>query len=268
MKQNVWGNLTALFTALCLVLSGCALLKPAWHFEVETRRVAFDRSYAKDGTLLAGVDYELPHLKLEHDALAHSNEPPEAMAAARDAFNDEMERYLRELPALGVLRTMAADGKMLSERSGFDFSGAYLAQLSVSNVYRTQRLVSVCVRGEEQTGGAHPTPCAVAWNYDLKTARFLVWGELTDRPDEFREKLAEEIGAQLEASGGSERFFPDWMERLGNAQAFFAENGLHLVFPVYEAAPFSEGTPEFTVPYEGLSPYWNAYGRELLKKDG
>lgn len=266
MRRNARKNRIALFAAFCLVFSGCALLKPAWHFEVQTRRAAFDRSYAKDGTLLAGVDYELPYLTLEHDALAHSAEPPTEMASARDAFNDEMERYLRELPALRALRTMAADDKTLSERGGFSLQSAYLARLSVESVYQTQRLVSVCLRGEEQTGGAHPTPCAVTWNYDLKGARFLVWGDLTDRPAALREKLTEEVAAQLAASGRAERFFPEWEERLADAQAYFAEDGLHLVFSTYEIAPFSEGTPEFVIAYETLAPYWNAYGRELLKE--
>ena len=243
------GNLIAALTALCLVLGGCALFKPAWHFETETRRMAYEQSYANDGTLLALVDYELPRLTLDHDSLAHSDEPPEAMAAVRDAFNAGMEGFYAGLPTVSELRAMAADDKRLSEAAGFALRGAYFCRLSPESVYQTQGLLSVCARGEEYAGGAHALPFAVAWNFDLSRGEFFVWGDLTDRPDDLRAKLMEEAGvADLEG-----------------AQVYFAGDGAHIVFSVYQIAPFSEGMPEFTVPYETLAPYWNARGRTLLQ---
>lgn len=214
--------------------------------------MAYEQSYANDGTPLAVVDYELPRLTLAHDALAHSAEPPEEMAAARDAFNGEMERFYAGLPALSGLRAMAAGDKAVSEAAGFAFRGAYLCRLSPESIYQTQGLLSVCARGEEYTGGAHALPFAVVWNFDLENGEFLVWGDFTDRPDELRAKLAEAAGtADLEG-----------------AQVYFTGDGAHVVFSVYRGAAFSEGMPEFTVPYETLAPYWNARGRELLKKEG
>ena len=245
-------NLIAALAALCLVLGGCALFKPAWYFETQTRRMAYEQSYAKDGTPLAIVDYELPRLTLAHDTLAHSDEPPEEMAAARDVFNAEMERFYVELPTLSELRSMAADDKTISEKAGFALRGAYLCRVSPESVYQTRRLLSVCARGETYTGGAHALPFAAVWNFDLERGEFLVWGDMTDRPDELGAKLAEEVG----------------VEDLEGAQVYFAGDGAHIVFSVYQIAPFSEGTPEFTVPYETLAPYWNARGRELLKKEG
>ena len=246
------GNLIAALTAFCLVLGGCALFKPAWHFETRTQRMAYEQSYANDGTLLAVVDYELPRLTLAHDALAHSDEPPKGMAAARDAFNTEMEGFYARLPALSELRSMAASDKAASEAAGFAFRGAYRSRLSPESVYQTQGLLSVCVRGEEYTGGAHALPFAMVWNFDLTRGEFLVWGDFTDRPEELRAKLEEETGAA----------------DLEDAQVYFAPDGAHIVFSVYQTAPFSEGMPEFAVPYETLAPYWNARGRELLKKEG
>lgn len=244
--------IAALLAALCLFLGGCAFFQPAWRFETQTRRMAYEQSYANNGTLLAFVDYELPRLTLEHDALAHSDEPPEEMAASRDAFNAEMDRFYAGLPAVGGLRAMAASDRAASEAAGFAFRGAYLCRVSPESVYRTQRLLSVCARGEEYTGGAHALPFAKVWNFDLERGEFLVWGDLTDRPDELRAKLAEAAGvADLEG-----------------AQVYFTGDGAHIVFSVYQIAPFSEGMPEFTVPYEALAPYWNARGRELLKKEG
>ena len=250
MRERV--NIIAALAALCLALGGCAFFKPAWHFETQTRRVAYEQGYAGDGTLLAVVDHELPRLTIAHDALAHSDEPPEEMAAARDAFNAEMERFSAGLPALGGLRTMASDDKAISEAAGFVFRGAYLSRLSPESVYQTERLLSVCARGVEYTGGAHALPYAVAWNFDLTRGEFFAWGDLTDRPDELCAKLAEGTGsADLEG-----------------AQVYFAPDGAHVVFSVYQIAPFSEGTPEYTVSYEELAPYWNARGRELLQKEG
>ena len=245
------GKLIAALTALCLILAGCALFSPAWHFEAEIRRMTYEQSYANDGTLLAVVDYELPRLTLAHDALAHSDEPPEEMAAVRDAFNAEMERFYGGLPALAELRAMAAYAKAVSE-TGFALHGAYLSRLSPESVYRTRRLLSVCARGEEYTGGAHALPFAVVWNFDLTRGEFLVWGDFTDRPEDLRAKLMEETGAA----------------DLEGAQVYFTEDGAHVLFPVYQIAPFSAGMPEFTVPYETLAPYWNALGRELLQKEG
>lgn len=214
--------------------------------------MAYEQSCANDGTALAVVDYELPRLTLAHDALAHSDEPPEEMAAARDAFNAEMERFYAGLPTLSELRAAAAADKAISEAAGFTLRGAYRSRLSPESVYQTRRLLSVCARGGEYTGGAHALPFAVAWNFDLERGEFLAWGDFTDRPDELYAKLTEETGvADLEG-----------------AQVYFAADGAHIIFPVYRIAPFSEGMPEFTVPYETLAPYWSARGRELLKKEG
>lgn len=260
-----------LLLAACALLAGCALLKPAWHFETETRRAVRDETSASDGTTLAEINVKLLYLTLEHDGLAHSAEPPAAMTRARDAFNDEMDRFAAELPTLRELRNAAASEKTLSEAGGFAFPGSYTVELKPESVYLTQRLLSVRVGGEADTGGAHPLPCATVWNFDLESGRFFAWSELTDRPDELRARLAEEIAAQLEASGAAERYFPDAAARIASlegAQVYFAEDGVRVAFSVYQIAPFSEGAPEFTVPYEALDACWNKRGREVLKKEG
>ncbi len=261
----------SLLLVLCFALAGCALLKPAWHFETETRRTARDEAFASDGTLLAEINVKLPYLTIEHDGLAHSAEPPAAMTGACDAFNAEMDRFAEELPPLRELRSAAASEKSLLEADGFVLPGAYSVEMRPESVYLTQRLLSVRVGGEAYAGGAHPLPCAAAWNYDLQDARFFAWSELTDRPDELRARLAEEIVAQLKASGKAERCFSDYAARIASlegAQVYFAEEGVRVAFSTYQIAPFSEGTPEFTVSYEALDGCWNKHGREVLKKEG
>lgn len=256
---------------LCALLASCALLRPAWHYELETRRAARDTAFANDGTELAEIDVKLPYLTVEHDGLPHSKEPPEDMTRVRDAFNAEMDRFAAALPTLRALRASAADERAVTERAGFAFPGGYSVRLEPESVYLTQRLVSVRVGGEAYTGGAHPLPCAAAWNYDLENGRFFAWSELTDRPDELRERLAGEIDAQLAASGAKERYFADLAARvrsLEGAQVYFAEDGVRVAFSAYQLAPFSEGAPEFTVSYEALAPYWNARGQKMLKKEG
>lgn len=276
MKQGRKNRISALavlivlLAAACAAVSGCALLKPAWRFEVKTKRMAYEQTHAKDGTLLATVDVKLPQLVITHDALAHSAEPPAAMTTARDVFNAEMERFHDGIPALSKLRTAASDDRSAAEKGGFAFREGYRVRLRPESVYQTRYLLSVCVRGEEYTGGAHPMPCAAVWNFDLEGGRFLTLGDMTDRVDDLRALLAKEIAEQIGTSGDASHYFADYAARtetLEGAQLYFAEDGLHVLFSVYQIAPFSEGEPEFVVSYAALKPYWNAYGRELLTRE-
>ncbi len=250
--------------ALCALLSGCAARRVEWRFAVETARAARDEAYARDGTLLASVDYELPRLALAGENAAPGAAPPEELAAVRDTFNAEMERFFEGLPTLRELRVAAADDRELLRRVGADSFSGYESRLAVAETWRTERLVSVCVRGAERTGGVHTIPYAAAWSFDLRDGRFLMWSDLTDRPDALRRALANEILAQIGTP--AEAYYPDYADdvrALEGACVWFGGDGVRVAFSAYQ---LSSDERTFTVPYARVAECWNAYGRELLEK--
>lgn len=249
--------------ALCLALSGCARGGSAavWSFECEQHRYA-DDFYASDGALLSWCSYSLPRLRLSCEG-GSGAEPPEGMAAAKEAFNAEAEHRLslleeeyRELEQLAVGR-YAVEGE-----EGFR---PCFQSLELTETRLTERLLCVRCEGLKDWGGERPLPCAAALCFDLKNGRFVTWRELTEDAEGLRSAMARELEAQLSEREG---FYPDAAERAAgafwDAEVYFADDGAHLIFPAYLLAPYSSELPELTVSYEALRPFLNEYGKELL----
>ncbi len=252
-----------LLLALVLTLSGCH--RGTWRLELETRRDA-DDAWAQDGTMLSWYTYELPRLAAV-PADGARGEPPEELSAACDAFNDEIEYWRAQLLA-------EYDEMEQHARAAFPERGIYgftsLGEsVELTQSWRTPRLLSVRADGLADWGGAaRPVPFAAAWSFDLAEGCFVSWEEMTDRPDALRKVFADAVLARIAAS--PEAYYPDCaaaVEALEGAALYFAADGVRLIFDTCVIAPRGEKLPEFTVPYETLAPYWNDYGRALLKEE-
>lgn len=254
----------AALLALCLTLAGCALRAPAWQFTLETRRDADDYT-ARDGTMLSWYAYELPRLTVEGGR--PGAEPPAEMTAACEAFNAEIARCRTLLgEEYHALEQLAIGTYIDNGAAGFQMTGQRFA---IVESRQTDRLLCVRADGCNDWGGAHPVEFTVVWNFDLASGAFVTWRDLTDRPDALRAVLASEMFAQI--GEDAERYFPNCaarVETLEGAELYFAADGVYVVFQPYTIAPYAAGLPQFTVPWEKLAPYWNEYGKELLKPAG
>ena len=258
----------ALFLALSLALplSGCARNAP-WRFELDTRRDADDR-IARDGTLLSWYSYELPYLRLLNADAAPNEQPPEAMAAVRDAFNAEMEHYRALLlDEYGEMEQAAIAGR-LDGAEGFAPTGNHV---ELAETYQSPRLLSVRMSGYANWGGAYPWSAVRCWAFDLEAGKFVEWYDLAKDPDALRAALAAEIERQAREQGMDKGFYDSWeaeVDRFDGCDVYLGEDALTVIFGEQLLGPHAAGMPEFTISYDGLSQYLSDYGRQLLKKEG
>ena len=251
--------------ALALPLTGCAR-KPTWRFVLDTRRGADDYT-ARSGTLLSWYSWKLPYLALVSGDAAPGEEPPEELAAVRDAFNGEMENARALLlEEYAELERLAIDAYV---NGGAD--APLGTSIEVEETYQTKRLLSVRAKGYADQGGARPWAVVRCWAFDLETGGFVQWYDLAKDPDALRAALAAEAIRQAREQGVDKDFFEGWedeIERFEGCAAYFGEDALTVIFGEQLLGPRTAGMPEFTVAYERLSKYWNDYGKQLLKKEG
>ena len=262
-------RLLALLLALILALplTGCAR-KASWRFELDLRRDADDYT-ARDGTLLSWYGWELPYLLLLSDDAAPGDEPPEELAAVRDAFNAETEAcreaLLREYHELEQL---AVGDYVANGAARFVPTGSHV---EIAEAYRTARLQSVRADGYADRGGAYPWRFVRAWSFDLETGKIVAWYDLNDDPDALRAAIAAEITRQIRAQGMDAGFYDGWEETVGQLEGCeicMGADALTVIFGEQMLGPRAAGMPEFAIPYDAIARYWNGYGRELMKKEG
>ena len=260
----------ALALALALPLAGCSK-SSTWNFVLD-RKYDADNYTARDGTVLAAYDYELPRLALVSGDASPGEQPPETVTAVRDAFNAEMEHrralLAEEYHEMEQLAIADWSDRSAEERAWFTPTGN---GVEIVETRQTPRLLSVRAAGYANWGGAYPWGFACAWNFDLRTGAFVTWKDLPDQPDALRAALAAEVMRQAREQGLDSGFFDGWeaeVERFEGCAVYFGADALTVVFDDQLLGPHAAGMPEFAIDCDGVSRYFNNYGKELLKKEG
>ena len=246
---------------LCLLLCGCGVRSASWHYELGTWYDADDHLAGDSGKLIAWYELELPRLKLVSDGATRGAEPPTELAAARDAFNAEMEslrdQLMREYRAL---RSDAVGGYVESgDTPWYEPAGV---EMHIADTRLSGRLAAVRAEACVDYSGAHPWFCARAWNYDLKAGRFVQWYDLTDDPDALRAALAAAAAEQAREQSG--RFYGGWESALADMDAvYFGAEGFVLCYHEGTLGGHAALAPTFTVPYDAVESLLTPYGRQL-----
>ena len=126
------------------------------------------------------------------------------------------------------------------------------------------------------TGGAHPIVWRTANSFDLRTGKEVTVAELTGNVAGLQKAVEEELLRQVEEKrllpeqemttdkiaffDDYEETVADWMER----SVSFGDDGMQVIFGVYDIAPYAAGEQVFTISYDLLRPYLNSYGKILL----
>jgi hypothetical protein len=124
-------------------------------------------------------------------------------------------------------------------------------------IYQTPAITCIAINSYLNTGGAHGNMTISFLNFNSQTGQLLHPEDHIKNPVDFI-KLAEKY-FNLEMQDSSEEgVFDDYFfgndfhlpENIG-----FSDEGVILLYNVYEIAPYSEGITEFTIPYEEALPY-------------
>lgn len=232
---------------------------------------------ADDGTVLLIEKYDLPLLEVR-TAAGEVYAPPSAGNAAADippeyrtalAFNAEMQRAADLLDASSAedLET-ARDHYASLDAEQRAYWVNYAEELTADSSYRHSGLLSVWGTGYFNLGGAHGWAHTRTWNFDLTGGSFLTLDDLdvqssTDGAlgETLTHTLAMAILEQIDAQGLGEYYFEDHASYIFdlsvNANFYFDETGMTVVFDSSVIAPYAAGPQEFKIPY---SRFYNALG--------
>jgi len=123
--------------------------------------------------------------------------------------------------------------------------------------YQSPEITCIAINSYLNTGGAHGNMNISFLNFNSRTGRLLQNDELIKDKIDFI-KLSEiyfnlELQEKLKENGFNDYFFGDSFQLPENIG--FSDEGVILLYNVYEIAPYSEGITEFTIPFEEVLPY-------------
>ena len=131
------------------------------------------------------------------------------------------------------------------------------ASVNAEVIYESSKIICFSINTYLDTGGAHGNSHVTFLNFDAQTGKLLKQNDLIKNPEDFK-KIAEEYflkeaepinnGDNLE-----DYFFGEGFKLPENMG--FNENGIILLYNVYEIASYVQGVTEFTIPYAEANPY-------------
>ncbi|MBQ6116684.1 MAG: DUF3298 domain-containing protein [Oscillospiraceae bacterium] len=261
-----------------VVLSGTVLREEtAWDYRITTYTVTGEHCASNDPRrVLTRHSYQLPSMEVL-PAAEEKAVPPEAEEAARE-FNAYFEQVLREetawfdemaLSADEDYRTVGHQADSLWQDREFHYSDE-----AVLDFWGNEHVVSVTTTRKSYAGGAHPTVWRSCATFDVSTGKQVLLAEMARDVSTLQETVTRELLRQAaerqRATAAEERliYYEDyqetlqaWMERA----VCFDDQGMTVIFGVYDLAPYAAGEQVFRIPYELLAPCLNAYGKTVLE---
>ncbi len=123
--------------------------------------------------------------------------------------------------------------------------------------YQSPEITCIAVNSYLNTGGAHGNMNISFLNFNSQTGEILQIEDYIKNRKDFL-KLVEshfdlEIEKKLDEDNFNDYFFGDDFQLPENIG--FSDEGIILLYNVYEIAPYSKGITEFTIPFEEVLQY-------------
>ena len=252
-----------------------------WDYEITTYTVTGEHCARDDsGRVLIRHSYQIPRMKVSVPEDDRRDQSKADAKAAADAFNSFFEEKLKdevewfeEMAAVAEedYKTAGHQEDSLWQQEDFCYSDETGLEFWTGGI-----LLCVTTVNSSFTGGAHPNVWRSTANFDLRTGREIAMKDLTGDVDRLQQTVEQELLRQVEtlralpdeeSAEGKVHFFEDYAETLGNwmeRSVAFCDEGMQVIFGVYDIAPYAAGEQVFTIPYEMLTPCLNRYGKTLL----
>ena len=252
-----------------------------WNYEITTYTVTGEHCAPDDSDrVLIHHSYQMPRMKVSNVQIDKKEQDGPTAKQAAETFNAFFEDRLRDEVAWFEEMAAVAEedyGAVGHEKNSFwqqeDF--CYSDETALS-FWATDDMICITTLNYSYTGGAHPVVWRTANSFDLRTGREVTPADLTGNVDGLQKAVEEELLRQVEEKRlppdqemtedkvdffeDYEETVADWMQRA----AAFDDEGMQVIFSVYDIAPYAAGEQVFTIPYELLRPYLNSYGKTLL----
>lgn len=255
---------------ICLLLAGCGQkqepeepitpVPPSYEEpEYQVAVTRFEKEFAdEEGTVLLSLTYQNPGLQLAN--------PDRLSPEDRDLAQRNMREFNKKMEELRQQAVAAA--QETNQDVSADRPEAFTDDTTVRCTIQGD-IVSVLMQRSGYSGGAHPWSFVRSYVFDLSGARFLDPTQVADDPDGFRVRLTQLLIDKADALGEeyTSGYWEDYREvisRWNETAAVYGEDGLTVIFSVYDLGPYAMGQVELHVTWEELTPLLGAGGLALL----
>lgn len=127
--------------------------------------------------------------------------------------------------------------------------------------YLSENVICVTVNSYLDTGGAHGNSHVAFLSFDKKTGQLLKTEDIIKDEEAFKALIMpyfeKATRALSEENTVEDLFFGEEFQLPENIG--YGEEGIILLYNVYEIASYSQGITEFSIPYETVQPYLKIY---------
>lgn len=252
-----------------------------WAYRVTTYTVTGEHCACDDSRhVITRHSYQMPTMTVLR--AEGEKERPSAATQAAEQFNAYFKQVLQDEVAWFDEMAAAADedyNAVGHERDSLwqDREFCYNDKATL-DFWSNDRLVCVTTTRNSFTGGAHPNVWRSAVTFDLRTGKTVTVADLADDIAVLRSAVEQELLRQAEerlrqpeeptAEYVPLSYYDDYAETLSawmERTVTFGEQGMTVIFGVYDIAPHSAGEQCFLIPYRLLKPYLNDFGADILK---
>lgn len=156
----------------------------------------------------------------------------------------------------------AFDNEYKSFKSDFSDSTQQWEAIIESEVnYDSDNVITIAVNFYMDTGGAHGNSRITFLNFDKKTGDLLEQGDIISDKEVFKDFVRpyfEKATKSLSNEDAVEDpFYGEGFQLPENIG--YSDQGLILLYNVYEIASYAQGVTEFNIPFEQAKPYLKVY---------
>lgn len=240
-----------------------------WDYAITTYTASGDYC-AADGRVLSHHSYQVPRMK--------SKVSGKDAAAARQAaenfnryFDEQLGQEIRWFEEMGEIARQ--DYELVGQRADSLWQEEQFAYLDTTELafWCNGSLLCVTTTRLSDTGGPHPSQWRSGVLFDMAAGKVVTLADLVQDQEQVRlavqQELVRQVQAMLAQEGQTPEYYDDYERTLGEwmeRPLLPDDEGITVVFSVYDLASYDAGEQTFFLPYRMMQPYWNEWGQRLF----
>ncbi|MBT8267490.1 MAG: DUF3298 and DUF4163 domain-containing protein [Bacteroidia bacterium] len=171
-------------------------------------------------------------------------------------FSEDQSASLTMDEAIAIFQKAYSDFKIEMDENSIPWEATFDGDL----IYQSSEIICIAVNAYTNTGGAHGNMNITLFNFNAQSGKPLELKDLVNDEDEFTKIV--ESHFKKEIQGEDEASMKDYFFGEGfhlPANIGFNDDGVLILYNVYEIASYANGITEFTIPFEDLISVLNSY---------
>jgi hypothetical protein len=116
-------------------------------------------------------------------------------------------------------------------------------------------VLSILLKAYLYEGGAHGMSYYIPYNIDTKNGKILTLSDLFAPGTDYISEISEQVKQQMDARGLTKDLFDPFTTIQDENDFYLTDNALVYYFQEYEYLPYSDGMPEFIIPFKNLKGF-------------